>query len=179
MQLSSLLLLPSTITACIQYSGTYYFSPDIPFEAFISENDNVVCWISRTYTEHSRLQDLANLAPVTREQLENPDELTWGFKRWDFTCLEGRQGWANVGVRSAGYIGRDGKVMQWVADMVEDVWEEKWEYSKEVGCGEDIREARARELLLRAQAARTRIEEMQNQEAENRKRKAKGAVEDL
>jgi hypothetical protein len=180
MRRSSLLLLPSTTLACIQYSATYPFDPELPFEAFISSNDTVVCWISRTYNEHNRVQNLANLAPVTREQLAHPDELTWGFQRWDFTCVEGHQGWANVGVRSMGYIGTDGKVTQWVADMIEDVWDEYWEYWKEIGCVEERRERIQREMLERTKGARASIEKMEKQKAEeNGKKEGNEKMEDV
>jgi hypothetical protein len=135
MRLLTLLLLPTATLSCIHYAATFPFSETLPFEATITDNNLTTCWLSRTYAEHNALQILANLAPPTRNELQNPDEVTWGFKRWDFECLEGYEGWANVGVRTMGYRRRgEQKVVGWVADVREDIWGERWEYWKSFEC---------------------------------------------
>lgn len=79
-----------------------------------------------------------------------------------------------------GYIGTDGKVVQWVADMIEDVWDENWEYWKEIGCVEERRERIQREMLERTKGARASIEKMEKQKAEdNGKKEGNEKVEDV
>ncbi|TVY19905.1 hypothetical protein LARI1_G001574, partial [Lachnellula arida] len=104
MRLFTLLLLPAAVLSCIKYSAVYPISETAPFQATITDDNLTTCWISRTYREHNRYQQLANLAPPTSAELQNPDTTTWGFKRWDFECLEGGyEAWANVGVRTVVY----------------------------------------------------------------------------
>ncbi|TVY49145.1 hypothetical protein LOCC1_G000962 [Lachnellula occidentalis] len=142
MRVFALLLLPAPVLSCIKYSAVYPFSETAPFQATITDDNLTTCWISRTYREHNRYQQMANLAPPTRAELQDPDMTTWGFKRWDFECLpeQGYEAWANVGVRTVVYRRKreegekEGRWLGFVSDVREDVWGEKWIYGKSVEC---------------------------------------------
>ncbi|KAH7419271.1 hypothetical protein BKA64DRAFT_699302 [Cadophora sp. MPI-SDFR-AT-0126] len=49
--------LPLTIHACMEFNGTLPFSHTAPFEASITDNGVVTCWISTTLAEHNSMQD--------------------------------------------------------------------------------------------------------------------------
>jgi hypothetical protein len=55
------------------------------------------------------------------------DDETWGFRKWEFDCLEAYAEQTNVGLRSV-EIRAHGESFWFVPDAVEN-WEERWEYS--------------------------------------------------
>ncbi|PVH89677.1 hypothetical protein DL98DRAFT_2378 [Cadophora sp. DSE1049] len=49
--------LPLAVHACMEFNGTLPFSHTSPFEASITDNGVVTCWISTTLAEHNSMQD--------------------------------------------------------------------------------------------------------------------------
>jgi hypothetical protein len=54
--LATLFLLLKQSSACMHYSATFPYSNSHPFEATITDNGVVTCWISMTYDQHSKQQ---------------------------------------------------------------------------------------------------------------------------
>ena len=54
--LATLFLLLKQSSACMHYSATFPYSNSHPFEATITDNGVVTCWISMTYEQHSKQQ---------------------------------------------------------------------------------------------------------------------------
>jgi len=56
------------------------------------------------------------------------DDETWGFRKWEFDCLEAYAEQTNVGLRIV-EIRAHGESFWFVPDAVENWEEERWEYS--------------------------------------------------
>lgn len=51
------LLLAITAHACMEFKGIFPFSTSLPYEASITDNGVITCWISTTYAAHTDLQE--------------------------------------------------------------------------------------------------------------------------
>jgi hypothetical protein len=122
--LALLLALSTPSRACLRHKGTAPWDDTLPFEATITDNGVVTCWISKTYASHS-----------TEQRHTPPDDanLAWEFQPWHFECLRGYGARAEVGRRSYSYRAH-GQDFSWVADIREDVQGEAYVYGKELFC---------------------------------------------
>ena len=50
------LLLIGQTSACMHYSATFPYATHLPFEATLTDNSVVTCWISMTYDQHDKQQ---------------------------------------------------------------------------------------------------------------------------
>ncbi|KAK2627192.1 hypothetical protein QTJ16_003158 [Diplocarpon rosae] len=66
MKPSALLLLATSAYACMEFNGSFPFSPALPFEARIVDNGVTTCWIATTYAEHLALQQSLSPARHTK-----------------------------------------------------------------------------------------------------------------
>jgi hypothetical protein len=150
-------------TGCMQYTATFPFADNLPFEATIKDDEVMTCWLSISYREHNLLtahyySKYSYLSHTVSRRListldsewkpkpdnenngeteeVNADDETWEFREWEFYCLEGYAAQANVGLRSVQYKAH-GETFWFMPDVVESVGEERWDYSLSSWCKKD------------------------------------------
>jgi hypothetical protein len=75
------LLLRQT-SACMHYSATFPYATHLPFEATLTDNSVVTCWISMTYDQHDKQQTAfsnhrrARTKPLPQKQQEQQKQIS-------------------------------------------------------------------------------------------------------
>ncbi|KAE9370452.1 hypothetical protein N431DRAFT_411812 [Stipitochalara longipes BDJ] len=150
-------------SACMHYSATFPYATNLPFEATLTDDGVVTCWISMTYDKHNEQQTaLSNhrrmQQRIARHVTEDPISLTKEPEKslvrldaglelegggdddvkniwlpWEFKCLDGYQAHAGIGLRAVWYSAH-GQEFEFVPGCEEDVLNDMWVYDLDLWC---------------------------------------------
>jgi hypothetical protein len=161
--LVTLILFPSQTSACMHYSATFPHATHLPFEASLTDDGIVTCWISMTYDQHNEQQTAFSNHRRIPQQIARPvtssvtlaEEPEKGLAKrnaemggdagddedikaiwlpWEFTCLDGYQAHAGIGLRAVWYSAH-GQEFEFVSVCEEDVLNDRWVYELDLWCG--------------------------------------------
>ncbi|KAH8599941.1 hypothetical protein B0O99DRAFT_737464 [Bisporella sp. PMI_857] len=113
--------------SCITFHARAPYNDDLPFEASITHNGRLTCWISMSYAKHMQIQ---RGRKVVRTRGDGKEGMRWEFLPWDFECLDGFFGRAGIGRRSYHYRAK-GQDISFVAEIKEDVLGGAYLYRKQ------------------------------------------------